>query len=149
VGKSALYAIFSLVTKAKPFSERPIYKIGGGSQEFSLPVFSPYIKQALQYEIESGQLDLDVDIQLMGTKIDGKAQVVLRGIESDAIDDLEVSGLNDQFSVPLNIALGILNNSDGNVDLRLLITGGYTQSKLWFVWFFNVTGEKSDNTWGT
>jgi hypothetical protein len=123
VGKSDLYASFSLVTKAKPFLEKPIYKIEGGFKEFSLPRLSPYIKQALQYEIESGQLDLDIDIQLTGTKIDGKAQVVLRGIELDVMDDLEVSGLNDQFSVPLNIALGILKNSDGNVDLRLPITG--------------------------
>jgi hypothetical protein len=122
-GKSDLYASFSLVTKAKPFLEKPIYKIEGDFKEFSLPGLSPYIKQALQYEIESGQLDLDVDIKLTGTKIDGEVQVVLRGIELDTIDDLEISGLNDQFSVPLNIALGILKNSDGDVDLRLPITG--------------------------
>ena len=122
-GNSDRYATFSIITKAKPFLEKPTYKIDGGLKELSLPGLSSYIKQALQYEIESGQLDLDIDMQLIGTDVDGEVQVMLRGIELAAVDDFEVSSLNGQISVPLNMALGMLKDGDGNVELSLPITG--------------------------
>ena len=122
-GNSDRYARFSFVTTAKPFLEKPSYKIAGHFKEFSLPGLSSYIKQAIQYEIESGQLDMDVDVQLTGTAVDGEVQVMLRGIELSSVDNFEVSSINDQISVPLNMALGMLKDSDGNVELSLPITG--------------------------
>ena len=122
-GTSDRHAKFSFVTTAQPFLEKPSYKVVGNFKEFSLPALSSYIKQAIQYEIESGQLDLDVDVQLVGTAVDGEVQVMLRGIELASVDDFEVSSINDQISVPLNMALGMLKDSDGNVELSLPITG--------------------------
>jgi hypothetical protein len=122
-GNSDRHAKFSFVTTAQPFLEKPSYKVVGNFKEFSLPGLSSYIKQAIQYEIESGQLDLDVDVQLVGTAVDGEVQVMLRGIELASVDDFEVSSINDQISVPLNMALGMLKDSDGNVELSLPITG--------------------------
>jgi hypothetical protein len=122
-GNSDRYSTFSFVTKAKPFLEKPSYNIKGDFKEFSLPGLSSYIKQALQYEIESGQLDLDIDVQLTGNDIDGEVQVMLRGIELTAADDSETASLNDQTSVPFNMALGMLKDGDGNVELSLPITG--------------------------
>ena len=122
-GNSDRHAKFSFVTTAQPFLEKPSYKVVGNFKEFSLPALSSYIKQAIQYEIESGQLDLDVDVQLVGTAVDGEVQVMLRGIELASVDDFEVSSINDQISVPLNMALGMLKDSDGNVELSLPITG--------------------------
>jgi hypothetical protein len=122
-GNSDRYAPFSFLTKAKPFLKEPTYKIDGTLKEFSLPDLSAYIKQALQYEIESGQLDLVIDMQLTGTKVEGEVQVMLRGIDLKAADDFEVSNLNDPITVPLNLALGMLKDSDGNVELSLPITG--------------------------
>lgn len=122
-GKSNRYANFDFITTAKPFLDKPIYNIEGKFKELSLPSLSSYIKQALQYEIESGQLDLGVEVKLVGTEIDGEVDVMLRGIELTAADDSEVSSLIDQTSVPFNIALGMLKDSDGNVELSLPITG--------------------------
>jgi len=122
-GKSNRYAKFAFVTTAKPFLDKPIYNIEGEFNELSLPSLSSYIKQALQYEIESGQLDLGIEVKLVGTEIDGEVDVILRGIELTAADDSEVSSLIDHTSVPFNIALGMLKDSDGNVELNLPITG--------------------------
>jgi hypothetical protein len=122
-GKSNRYANFAFITTAKPFLEKPIYNIEGSFKELSLPSLSSYIKQALQYEIESGQLDLGIEVKLVGTEIEGEVDVMLRGIELTAADDSEVSSLIDQTSVPFNMALGMLKDSDGNVELSLPITG--------------------------
>lgn len=122
-GNSDRYAKFSFSSTAKPFLEQPSYNVAGQFKEFSLPGLSSYIKQVIQYEIESGQLDLEVGLQLTGTRVEGEVQVILRGIELSSVDDFEVSSINDQISVPLNIALGMLKDSDGNVELSLPITG--------------------------
>lgn len=122
-GDGNRYAKFSFVTKAKPFLNEPRYDIKGTLAELSLPELSSYIKQTLGYEIESGQLDLDINVDMLGTVVDGDVDVLLRGIELTAADDYEVSSLNDQISVPFNIALGMLKDGNGNVDISLPITG--------------------------
>jgi hypothetical protein len=142
-GNSDRYAAFSFLTKAKPFLKEPTYKIDGTLKEFSLPNLSSYIKQALQYEIESGQLDLAIDMQLKSTKVDGEVQVMLRGIDIRAADDFEVSSLNDPISVPLNLALGMLKNSDGNVELSLPITGDTRSPSFGFSGFLTLLVKKA------
>lgn len=123
VGKSDKYANFNFSGIAKPFAETPFYHLKGAFNEVSLPGISAYIKNALRYEIQSGQLDLGLDVTLDGDIIDGDAEVLLRGIELTAADDHEVGTLNDQTSVPFNIALGMLKDSDGNVELSLPLSG--------------------------
>jgi hypothetical protein len=142
-GNSDRYAPFSFLTKAKPFLKEPTYKITGSLKEFSLPGLSSYIKQALKYEIESGQLDFDIDIQLTGTQVDGDVQVMLRGIDLAAADDFEVSSLNGQISVPLNLALGMLKDRDGNVELNLPITGDTLSPSFGFSGFLTLLVKKA------
>lgn len=123
VGKSAKYANFEFSGSAKPFAETPVYHLKGYFKEVSLPGISAYIKDALQYEIQSGQLDLGLDVTLEGTMVDGEAEVLLRGIELTAADDHEVDTVSDHSSVPFNVALGMLKDGDGNVELSLPLSG--------------------------
>jgi hypothetical protein len=141
-GNSDRYAPFSFLTKAKPFLKEPTYKIDGTLKEFSLPGLSSYMKHALKYEIETGQLDLAIDMQLTRTKVDGEVQVMLRGIDLIAADDFEVSSLNGPISVPLNLALGMLKDSDGNVELNLPIVGDTRSPRFGFSGFLTLLVKK-------
>ena len=123
VGKSNEYAHLKFDGEITPFAATPQYSLKGVFKEVSLPGISPYIKEALQYEIQSGQLDLGLDVKLDGVKLDGDANVLLRGIELTAADDHEADSLADKSSVPFNIALGMLKDGDGNVDLSLPLSG--------------------------
>ncbi len=123
VGKSDKYAHLNFTGSATPFTNVPQYKLKGAFKEVSLPGISGYIKDALGYEIQSGQLDLGLDIALDGTELDGEADILLRGIELTAADDHEAGSMKDQTSVPFNIALGMLKDSDGNVELSLPLSG--------------------------
>ncbi|MFT4610343.1 MAG: hypothetical protein ACI8VY_001375 [Cellvibrionaceae bacterium] len=142
-GNSERYAPFSFLTKAKPFLTEPTYQIDGTLKEFSLPGLSSYIKQALQYEVESGQLDLTIDMQLTGTKVDGEVQVMLRGIDLKSADDFEASSLNDPITVPLNLALGMLKDSEGNVELSLPITGDTRSPSFGFSGFLTLLVQRA------
>ena len=122
-GKSDQYDNFDIKIDAKPFLEVPVYDATTHIKEVQLTDLSGYIKQALGYEIDSGHLDLDMKVKLTGTKIDGKAEILLRGINLTSIDNPESGSLNEASSIPFNLALGMLKDSDGNVDLDLPLSG--------------------------
>jgi hypothetical protein len=123
IGKSDQYAHFDFKATGQPFIDKKHFSVNGVLKEVSLPAVSSYIKDALEHEIISGQVDLDVDAKLTGTIIDGNIDVMLRGIEFSAADDHEANSINDKTSIPFNVALDMLKDSDGNVELSLPLSG--------------------------
>ncbi|TWX56258.1 DUF748 domain-containing protein [Colwellia hornerae] len=122
-GSSDKYANFNLSAVAKPFREKDYYKLNGFFKEVSLPSLSTYIAQALNYELKSGQLDVDLDVTVDDKKITGKTKLLLRGVELGAANDHETGTVKSQTSVPFNIALGMLKDGDGNVELDIPLKG--------------------------
>ncbi len=122
-GKTDKYASLDIKGRGLPFAEQQKFSLNAEVKELSLPGISSYIKKALKYEIESGQLDLTIDAGLTGNKINGDVDLLLRGVEFTAADDNERGLIKDQFSVPFNVALGMLKDSDGNVELSLPLKG--------------------------
>jgi hypothetical protein len=122
-GKSDQYDNFDINVDAKPFLDIPVYIIDSSIGEVHLTDLSGYVKEPLGYEIDSGQLDLGIQVKMIGTKIDGEAQVLLRGTKLTSIDAHQKGSLNEATSVPFNLALGMLKDGDGNVELDLPLSG--------------------------
>ncbi len=122
-GNSDKYASFDVKARGLPFASEQQFKVNAVVKELSLPSVSSYIKDALKYEIESGQLDITLDAGLTGNQLNGDVDLLLRGIEFTAADDYETGSLTDKTSVPFNVALGMLKDSDGNVEFSLPLTG--------------------------
>jgi hypothetical protein len=122
-GNSNKYARFELSALAQPFSQQDFYQLKGFFKEVSLPSLSTYISQALQYELKSGQLDVELDVTINNTDIDGNALLRLRGIELGAANDHESDTIKSKTSIPFNIALGMLKDNDGNVELDIPLEG--------------------------
>lgn len=122
-GKNNRYAHFDFDGVLQPFVEKPYYAVKGGIKEVSLPAVSSYVKKALNYEIKTGQLDFSIDTKLTGDKISGSSNILLRGIDFTAADDHEADSLKDQTAIPFSVALGMLKDSQGNVDLSLPLSG--------------------------
>ncbi|MCO4799794.1 MAG: DUF748 domain-containing protein [Colwelliaceae bacterium] len=122
-GKNNKYAHFNFDGLLKPFLEEPYYALKGDFKEVSLPAVSSYVKESLNHEIKSGQLDFAIDTQLNGNNISGDANILLRGIDFTAANDHEADSLKDQTAIPFSVALGMLKDSQGNVDLSLPLSG--------------------------
>lgn len=122
-GGSDKYATFDLSAVAKPFSKEDFYTLKGFFKEVSLPSLSTYISEALKYELKAGQLDVVLDVTVENTDIDGNFVLLLRGVELGASNDHEADTVKSQTSVPFNIALGMLKDSDGNVELDVPLDG--------------------------
>ena len=122
-GSSDKYANFDIKGRGLPFADEQKFTLNAVVKELSLPSVSSYIKQTLKYEIESGQLDLTIAAGLTGNKLNGDVDLLLRGVEFTVADNHERSQVTEQFSVPFNVALGMLKDSDGNVELSLPLKG--------------------------
>lgn len=134
-GSSNKYAHFNLTGSGQPLLNQPNYHLAAKVNEVSLPGISPYIKDALNYEIESGQLDVNLAVNLIGNEIDGDVDLMLRSVEFTAADDHEANTLADHTSIPFNIALGMLKDSDGNVELSIPLTGDTSSPSFGFSGF--------------
>ena len=122
-GGSNKYAHFDLSALARPFSEKDFYQLKGAFKEVSLPSLSTYIANAIHHELKSGQLDVTLDITIDDTDIDGSALLHLRGLELGAANDHEADTVKSQISIPFNVALGMLKDGDGNVELDIPLEG--------------------------
>lgn len=90
-------------------------------REAELPPFSSYIASVLGYQIDSGQLDLDLTLNAKEGVLDGQSNIVLREFELGGRK--ESSSVIKAGAVPLNIAVGILKDSDNNIDLDIPFSG--------------------------
>ena len=128
-GRSNKYANFSLSGYLQPFSELATYHIEGDFKEFSLPAISSYLKASTGIEVKTGQLNTALDLSLTGDEVEGNIIVLLQALETSLVDSDEAGNLIDQGALPLNMAMGMLKDGDGNVELDVPLSGSISDPK--------------------
>ncbi len=123
IGRSNKYAHFDFKGFTQPFAQVPTHHLQGGLKELSLPAISRYMKQAMKIELKSGQLNTDIDLTLTGDELEGNVVILLQGLETAIADSDEAGALIDQGALPLNMALGMLKDSHGDVELDVPLSG--------------------------
>jgi hypothetical protein len=129
IGRSNKYANFNLSGYLQPFSELATYHAKGDFKEFSLPAISSYLKASTGIEVKTGQLNTALDLTLTGDELNGNVVVLLQALETGLVDSEEAGSLIDQGALPLNMAIGMLKDSDGNVELDVPLSGSTTDPK--------------------
>jgi hypothetical protein len=123
IGRSNKYAHFDFKGFSQPFIEKPIHHLKGFLKELSLRSVSTYTQEAMQIELKSGQFNTDIDVTLKGEQLEGDVVLLLQGLETGIADSDEAGALIDQGALPLNLALGMLKDSDGNVEFEVPLSG--------------------------
>jgi len=123
IGRSNKYAHFDFKGFIQPFAQVPTHHLQGFLKELSLPAVSRYMKQAMQMELKSGQLNTNIDVTLDGDKLNGNVIILLQGLETAIADSNEAGALIDQGALPFNMALGMLKDSHGDVELDVPLSG--------------------------
>lgn len=106
-----------------PFGEALNASLLGNVDELSLPSISPYMKDALGFEMKSGQLDLNLDVKIIDDQIVGDTTIFMRGIEMASADEVEQGTIKEGKAMPLNIALGMLKDDQDNIELTVPLRG--------------------------
>lgn len=87
-------------------------------ENVSIPKFSAYTIRFAGREIESGKLDLDLGYELQDSRLVGENKIVLREFElGDKVPH------PDAMSLPLGLAVALLKDSSGTIDIDLPIRG--------------------------
>lgn len=123
VGRSNKYAHFDFKGFSQPFSGNPVHHLEGFLKELSLRSVSTYTQEAMQIELKSGQFNTDIDVTLKGEQLEGDVVLLLQGLETGIADSDEAGALIDQGALPLNLALGMLKDGDGNVEFEVPLSG--------------------------
>lgn len=82
---------------------------------------SPYTGRYLGYGIAGGKMDLELDYQLKGTRIDAKNHIVLKHLELGR----SVPG-EQGVDVPVKLGLALLRNGDNVIELDVPVQGDLT-----------------------
>jgi len=83
-----------------------------------MATFAPYVQKFAGYRIERGTLDVDLDYTVDGTRVRGNNDIVLdRLVLGERVDSA------DAVDLPLTLALAVLKDSRGVIDVALPLRG--------------------------
>ncbi|MGM0450963.1 MAG: DUF748 domain-containing protein [Pseudomonadota bacterium] len=87
-------------------------------RNLQIPEYSPYTVRFAGRKIAGGTMDLDLDYRVTEKQLDGSNSLVLRDLKLG-----EKMAASDAMDLPLDLAIALLKDSDGVIDLDLPITG--------------------------
>lgn len=112
---------------AMPFADKLNALFTANISELDLPSVSPYVKDGLGFEMKTGQLDVGIEVTIQDDQIDGETKLFLRGVDMSSADEVEQGTIKEGKAMPLNIALGLLKDDQGNIDLGVPLRGNVNE----------------------
>lgn len=111
-------APLEILGKADPFGSELSLDLAARAKGIDLPGFSPYSGKYLGYGIEKGKLSVDVKYRIEKGELKAENSIFL-----DQLTFGEKVDSPDALSIPLNLAVALLKNSRGEIDINLPISG--------------------------
>lgn len=84
----------------------------------ALPALSPYLSRYLGYGVANGKLDMNLDYQLTGSKINAENHILLDRMELGSSVESD-----DAVDAPVKLGLALLKDRKGVIDIDLPIEG--------------------------
>ncbi|WP_250832145.1 DUF748 domain-containing protein [Marinobacter sediminum] len=87
-------------------------------KNLSLPVLSPYFGRYIGYGVDSGKLNLNLEYEIAGTRVDAHNLVVM-----DRLELGQAIASEDAVNAPVKLGLALLRDQDGVIEVDLPISG--------------------------
>lgn len=102
----------------EPFSRELFLDIKAQARGIDMPGFSPYSGRYLGYRIQKGKLSVDVRYKVEKGQLEASNRIFL-----DQLTLGEKVDSPDALSLPISLALALLKNAKGEIDIELPISG--------------------------
>jgi len=107
-------------------------------QNINLTNVSPYASRYMGYPIEKGKLNLDMAYAIKDMYLDASNHIIVDSLDLGSREDSP-----DALNIPLPLALGILKNTRGVIDIKLPVSGdlndpGFSIGHILFTAFTNL-----------
>jgi len=106
-----------------PFLERPAVDLRLNVKNYPLNNLSPYTVQAVGTALSSGQLRLESELELADDQLRMDNAVLLQQLQTETITPALAEELDNQLPVPLDAALSLLRDDDGDIALNVPLSG--------------------------
>ncbi len=112
------YGVAKITGIVNPNNIKFLTDINMKFKNIAMENFTPYTGKFLGRELKSGKLDLDLNYNIQESNLDAKNNIVITKLELGN----EVQS-PDAVSLPLGIAISLLEDSNGIIDINLPISG--------------------------
>ncbi|HBT97012.1 MAG TPA: hypothetical protein DEB25_04940 [Desulfobulbaceae bacterium] len=105
------------------FGAKPDIALDIHLKNYPLSHLSPYTAQAVGTALASGELKIDGSVGLKDDFLKVKNDVLLQKLETKTLSPELAEKLNNQLPLPLDAALALLRDSQGNISLSIPVEG--------------------------
>ncbi len=112
------YSPVSISGEFNVLSPKLYADVGMSFRNISLPIFNPYSGKFAGYNISKGKLDTELHYKVDGHKLDAQHHVVIEQLEFG-----DKTASKDAVSLPIKLAVSLLKDRNGVIDLNLPVTG--------------------------
>lgn len=92
-------------------------------RQLDLVPFNGYLAAAMGYQVERGTLDVDADIRIDKAQLQGEIKLLLRNSRFVPVDEATIARVSKQISMPVETALDLLRDGNGNIRLTIPVRG--------------------------
>jgi hypothetical protein len=126
----------NIVGRISPLTQKQFLDLNISFKDIELTHFSSYSIKYIGYEIEKGKLVLDLNYQIDGNLLKARNRFFLDQFTLGKKVDSK-----DATSLPVPLAISLLKNADGQIDLNVPLSGNLDDPEFSFsVAFFEVLG---------
>ena len=111
-------APFSLSGTVQPFAQFLSLDLKASAQGVDLPRFTTYSAKYVGYPITRGKLSLDLEYRIEDRQLTARNRVLLNQLTLGERTDSP-----DALQLPVTLAIALLKDSQGNIDINLPISG--------------------------
>jgi len=126
--ESRNYTHLKLQGTVQPFGERISMDLKGKIKAVELPPLSPYAVKTLGYNLISGEMDADIDLNITFGKLQGEGDLKFYNPIVAAVDPEKMKSEAGR-PIPLQSALKVLRDNDNDVRLKIPISGDVSDPK--------------------
>ena len=120
VGK---YSSINVTGTVSLFAALPTASITSRIESVDLPVFTPYTQQHIGYRLASGTMTLVTDVKLDAGVLKSSNELALHRFDLERLRPNEMDALSTQLGYPVNTALSLLRDGNGDIRLKIPVEG--------------------------
>jgi len=117
------YSPLNIQGSVAPFAQSLKLEQQATLKNYSLQQLSPYVVDAIGTYFQSGELNLNSKLTIDGDSLDIDNTLLLNDIKAQTVDAELAAELNNALPVPLDLALSMLRDNNGNIKLGVPISG--------------------------
>ncbi|MCE5228505.1 DUF748 domain-containing protein [bacterium] len=121
--RAGKYANIKIEGTVSPFAALPTAALVSRIESVELPKFTPYTQQYIGYRLASGRLTLITDLNLSGGILKSKNDLAMNMFELERLRPDEMDALSSQLGYPVNTALAMLRDGNGDIKLSIPVDG--------------------------